>query len=725
MPTITVRADMLKVVLSFVLLTLNLSPALQSDEERGLAELQSLTSSQSGDGQLLAVEKKYPDTRAAALARLLRGYRKYAGREYAAAVELLGDPLIAAKSRLGDQALFYAATSLLQAGRAADAERLFVRLWQSYPDSIHARESLMQAAESSRGRGDCRLALTTIQPLADASDAAALLIQAGCYERLDETKKAIELYERVYFDLPPTKESAVARIRLVALGVALDDLSRVSYERALGRADRLYRAGAFEEAARAYRAVMRQFPQTDGNDSVTLRFGISLAESGQRRDAVLILKRVSDRDAELKSEALYQQAECAKRLGQIGEFFAVSDQLVEKYPKTVWAARALYSRAYYELRTDQRREALELFRRLLALQPQFEFAPEASWLVGWDAYRSGDYRQAARILIEHVAAYPQSAYLAQAAYWAARAEEKLGERDRAAALYGKIVERYRYGHYGQLASVRLKTQDPRPKTEPSEAVLSRALSNLPRVQPPNETASEKAVRHVESAAELRLINLDELALDELQAASADSPSSPRVNLELARLYRDQDDHLGAINALRRAHPDYLAYQGGEAPNEVLQLLFPLTHWSLIREHAERSGLDPYLVAALIRQESGFNVVARSVANARGLMQLIPSTGRLVARRYGIRRISADQLYDPAINIRLGTAYLTDMIRQFSRIEYALGAYNAGPGRIVRWRRELGASEMDEWIESIPITQTRLYVQAVLRNAAHYRRIYGR
>jgi soluble lytic murein transglycosylase len=97
---------------------------------------------------------------------------------------------------------------------------------------------------------------------------------------------------------------------------------------------------------------------------------------------------------------------------------------------------------------------------------------------------------------------------------------------------------------------------------------------------------------------------------------------------------------------------------------------------------------------------------------------------LVARRYGLRLSSPERLYDPALNIRLGTAYLAEQLRRFGRVEYALAAYNAGPVRVARWLTELPVEEIDEWVESIPITETRQYVKSVLRNVAHYRRIYG-
>jgi soluble lytic murein transglycosylase len=179
-----------------------------------------------------------------------------------------------------------------------------------------------------------------------------------------------------------------------------------------------------------------------------------------------------------------------------------------------------------------------------------------------------------------------------------------------------------------------------------------------------------------------------------------------------------------VQALQRAHPEYLAYQGDEISREEWEIFFPLREWETIQQEAKANGLDPFIVAGLIRQESVFDANARSRANAIGLMQLLPSTGRLVANKKGTGPITADQLYNPRLNIVLGTSYLADMCRQFGRYEYAFAAYNAGPGRVVNWLKTLPTAELDVWIDAIPITETRLYVQGVLRNTAHYRRLYG-
>ena len=138
-----------------------------------------------------------------------------------------------------------------------------------------------------------------------------------------------------------------------------------------------------------------------------------------------------------------------------------------------------------------------------------------------------------------------------------------------------------------------------------------------------------------------------------------------------------------------------------------------------------NGLDPYLVASLIRQESEFNPVAVSRANAVGLMQLLPKTGKLVARQEKLKRYNASQLYTAPVNLQLGTRYFRGMVDKFGgSVDYALAAYNAGSDRVEEWMGQGQVSRRPEFVESIPFTETREYVQAIMRNASVYRQLYG-
>jgi hypothetical protein len=181
---------------------------------------------------------------------------------------------------------------------------------------------------------------------------------------------------------------------------------------------------------------------------------------------------------------------------------------------------------------------------------------------------------------------------------------------------------------------------------------------------------------------------------------------------------------GAINTMRRAYPQFMASGGENLPPEVLRIIFPLDYWPLITKYSKQHSLDPYLVAALMAQESTFTPEIRSSANAIGLMQLIPSTGRRYARKLGIRNFTTNSLTNPETNVRLGTEYFKELITRFGSAHYALASYNAGENRVAAWIAERPPLPEDEFVDDIPFQETQTYVKRILGTAEDYRRLYG-
>jgi soluble lytic murein transglycosylase len=170
-------------------------------------------------------------------------------------------------------------------------------------------------------------------------------------------------------------------------------------------------------------------------------------------------------------------------------------------------------------------------------------------------------------------------------------------------------------------------------------------------------------------------------------------------------------------------PSFDSRKIDDVPASVWKALYPLPYESALRREAARNGFDPMLAAGLIRQESTFQADAVSPANAVGLMQVLPTTGRLLAKQLKLR-YAKTKLFDPDYNIQLGMLYVAGLLRATGEPEYALAAFNAGEDRIALWRAERNYEEIPELVESIPFTETRDYVQIVLRNAEVYRMIYG-
>jgi soluble lytic murein transglycosylase len=215
------------------------------------------------------------------------------------------------------------------------------------------------------------------------------------------------------------------------------------------------------------------------------------------------------------------------------------------------------------------------------------------------------------------------------------------------------------------------------------------------------------------------------ALDELHYAQRVWSDSPAIQATIGWIFNARGDLRPGINAVKRAYPQYMAAGGEKLPIEMLRVLFPVSYWSQIKHYSTEHQLDPYLIAALILQESNFTADIKSPANAYGLMQVVPATGRQYARMLKLpRRFSISMLTTADTNLKMGTAYFADLVRQYGGVHYALATYNAGPGRIVRWKAAKPGLDADEFIDDIPFPETQNYVKRILGTAEDYRRLYG-
>lgn len=722
----------LPAALAFVLIILPATVSCQratGDPSRGMQELNALLEGSEGKpdpAELSRIESRHPQTRAAALSRFLRGYLAFSAQDYQAAVDAFDPKTIGAHTALGDYAYFYRAESEAAAGSRKEALRDYREVYTRYADSIKARESRLKAAEMMLGLNDANGAIKALADLTEARDADALYWTGQAHEALGQKDRAVSLYRKIYFETPATTARVKAETRLGALGVLPKD-NPGSFDDERARADRLFESKQYNDAARAYESFLALFPDGERLDEVQLRRGVALAESRQYAQAVLPLAKVSSRNADMQAEALFYQARALRNSNRAAESFVLVDRLTSQHAKHPRAAEALNELVNYLDKANRQAEAASRQRQLIALFPHSEFAAEASYELGFKAYQAQNYAEAARLLEQHLLnhRYPETKMIGEAGFYAGKSNEKLGRKARALALYDLVVARYPYGFDGVMASRRaaaLRNSDRTLRAEQSPD-LQRMRDNATYVVPLRETADDSATARIQRADDFTAAWIDELAIKELNQALSTAADSPRLNLRLAQVYAQRGDNFQATLTLRRGYPDLYSYKDDEVPKEAWEIYFPLYHWDTIKQEARRYAIDPYLAAGLIRQESVFNPKAVSRVGARGLMQVMPATGRLVSKQQGLDAVTANDLLNPQLNIKLGMNYLAQMIGQLGRFEYAAAGYNAGPGRAKRWVAERGSLDLEDWIESIPFSETRGYVKGVLRYAANYRRFY--
>ncbi len=716
-------------VAPFTFMSASCSTRLQKtpDEKRTLDILRTMTRNGvlPAEEAVARIESEHPNTKTAALARLVRARIKINTRDFAGAANLLDSSLIRDHTVLGDYALLMRASALEQAGRRVEARAAYEQLARDYPSSTRAREATIHVAQILMGDGQAAGVPVLLKGLDDKDDAAALLLTAKAYEQSSASTGALAAYRRIYFYAPASMESAEAATGIVRLN---STTSPGTAEEALTRADKLFQAKHYNDAVTAYTDAFTHFPAT-ANAQSQLRRGIAASNAKRVTDAVASLNGVPAVAGETRAEALYYLVVTYAHARQWELARAKLDEIRRTFPNSVWTVRALVDAGQAAKGAKNMTDALYFFRTAVNAFPGVAEVAPAQFEVAWQAHEAKNYQESSRLLTEHLAVYAgrNTDYRGRAAYWAARDSERAGKYAEARALYQALQARYDANWYGYLAKQRLDTMNNNYITPVADfapdSLVARAVANLQTVTVAEVTAGPDENERLTKADQLTNIGADDWALEELEQASQSAPASPRLSLALARIYRSRDDNVHALNILKNIYPDYSQMKPDELTREEWDVFYPLAYWDIITQESRAKRLDPYQVVGLIRQESVFNPRARSSARAYGLMQMLVPTGALTAKRIGVgRTVTADSLYEPRLNIELGTTYLRDQLDKFGRIEYVAAAYNAGPGRVVQWRSSLPL-ELDEWAEAVPFKETRAYVQGVVRNTLQYRRLY--
>ncbi|MBV8856994.1 MAG: transglycosylase SLT domain-containing protein [Acidobacteria bacterium] len=677
--------------------------------------------------QLVQLAERYKGTRTGSLAQLVRARIRYAANDYAGAADLLRGVGFKDETRVGDYALWLRGDALDKAGRRAESRAAFEELARDYPDSLRARDAVLRAAQMLAQDGQPSGVPVAVKRLADADDADALLLTAKAYEQSGEQLKALAAYRRLYFYAPTAVDkeadatAAFARLNSTPAPANADE--------AIARAERLNKAKRYNDAVNAYADAFARFPEMR-TPQAQFRRGVAAFNARRAPETVESLSNIPTSAAE-RAEALGYLAQHYARAKQWPQLRSTLEEMRGAFPKSELTMRALVAAG--AAARDAKNTADALYFNRTAVQ-QFPGEPEvagAQFEIAWAAHDAKNFAEASRLLIEHLANYADrnTDNRGKAGYWAARDSERAGNLGEAVALYEAMQVRYEANWYGYLAKQRLDAlknagQLKKYPLKVEQATLDRAVENLKPVTAADETAGPAEAARLQTAEQLSAAAWDEAAHAELDRALEARPTSPRLNLAKAQLYRARNDNVQAFNVLRRSFPDYSQMEPEELTREEWDVFYPLAFWDAIRQEATARALDPYTVAGLIRQESVFNPRAVSNADAYGLMQLLVPTARLTAKRFGVEDsvTSETLLSDPRLNIRLGTSYLKDQLDKYGRIEYVAAAYNAGPGRVVQWRATLPL-QLDEWAEAIPFRETRGYVQGVVRNTLQYKRLY--
>ncbi len=626
------------------------------------------------------------------------------------------------RGQLGDYARYYRARSLVEADNQAGAAWVLADFAARYagsrlvPAAVRMRvESLIRAEQNDKAR-------ETLQASKKDLPESVRSFLLGRVDELDgRLAEAVEDYRRVYYHYPLSEQASDAEDRLNALHTAMGArYPDAPADWRLARADALFGARRYTPACSEYRLAV---PGLSGKQLDHARVGIGACDYERLRTtaAHAWLSKLKVSDPESDAWRLYYLVQCARRKDRGAEFESRLAEFRRKYPQSPWYEEALFALGnYYLLENDARRygKYYELTARSF---PKGKYAAKAHWKTCWRAYLEGDPR-AMSLLEEHLALYPNSDHATAAAYWLGRLAEKAGDRALAQDLYAGLDRNFPHYYYSLLARRRLAEIGPADGApQPLAAKFFKAVWR-PRTL--TEKISSETGSLLRRGRLLYELGMDADAEHELLTGDYRPSDAYHIGLELYRQTSAHNAHYRGLRYMKRYGYGYLRMPLESMPRAFWESLFPMPWGDELIARATPHGLDPYLVAGLIRQESEFNPRARSRAGAMGLMQIMPSTGRGLARSLGIP-FKTRQLYRPELSLRLGTFHLKQVFDQYqNELEISLAAYNAGAHRAAKWIQWGDFDEPGKFVETIPFTETRGYVQSVLRNADVYRKLYG-
>lgn len=552
------------------------------------------------------------------------------------------------------------------------------------------------------------------------------LLLARSFEATGDLASAAEYYQRVYYNFPVAKEATDAANALVEVKQRLGDAYPPPMPDAmLTRAEKVITAKRPEAARIELTAAIPQLAGTQ-RDQARVRLGEVDYLSGKTQAALSYLATLKVDESDADAERLCYLIRCARKLDRHAEVKEFLNHLEQQHPTSLWRLDALIFLADEARLENDVSTFLPLYRACAVTFAQDPRAAWCDWRVAYNSYRT-DGSDTYDLLRKHIEQYPDSTDVNNALYFLGRFEERKNELPVARACYDELIARFPNTYFAVVARERLKDPGMLAATpDPAMLQFLRSVPWPPRPEFPSFTPGAIAQKRIERSQLLELTGLTDLAEGELKFGARNDGEQENVYAYLlakSAAQRNAPDQ--ALRYIKAYAPNYLFMPLDQAPVTFWQLAFPMPYRSAIDHYSYAESLDPFLVSALIRQESEFNARVISHANAYGLMQVLPASGRELARHFGIRRLSSAELLVPDRNIELGTYYFHNLLNSYGgQTELALASYNAGPGRANLWRTWGPFREPAEFIEVVPFHETRGYIQIVLRNADVYQHLYS-
>ena len=620
---------------------------------------------------------------------------------------------------LEDYVLLKLGQALGRVGSFHEAALAFEAALESSVPSALRNETSYEAGFAWFENGQCQPAIAHLEQATtrdpdSPSAPRALSLLADCAGRLQEVHLAQHALGELWRKHPESPE-AQAMERTAQSGQPDSRPWEPSLEDYYERGQAWYDSARFEAAIRDWQKFLAGQPHRPNYEQGLFRLGMAHVRLKQYPQAAHVFRRVLENPSEYTGQAavwlakVYLRRDQGRRLlkfrDSVPPGLSVDEQARIQWLSGVWAegerAFPQAARAYEEAYRTADRSGIKR---------------DALWRLGWLHYQQGDWEDAVEAFTSLAGTGHGHHWQIRAHYWKARALERMGRIDEAQTVYGQVAAEWPMTYYGQLSGSRLR--HPLPEGRQLRENRANPVMNGPA------SSAFRINAHFQKATELSKLGLRHEALEELLVVKEQYHDQPQTLYALARHMLELGDYEAPIVIAKRYFREPLGRRGISLNSPLWRMAYPTGYIPAIRRYADPH-VDPFLVAGIIREESLYNPKALSSAGAMGLMQLMPQTANRIARRMGLAPVDRDDLLQGDVNVRLGVAYVGQLLREYQgNLIRAVAAYNAGPAAVKRWIAKFGNRDPDEFVELISYRETRRYVKRVLTSYRIYQTLHS-
>lgn len=630
---------------------------------------------------------------------------------------------------IGDYALFRQAVISEERGEYEKATDLYMTVYRSYPEGILHKKALLKAADTYLASGETGEARELYENFismyhGDESVPVALYSIGMSYLLEGEVSSAFEYFNRVWIDYPASSASWTARERI-------NWLQQVGYEfpqptplDSFNRGEKLYEAGLYGDALSEYD---RFLSGKAGNKSSAREKEIeAYYKTGMCNYK---LRRSEEAEVDFETfldnyprhsrapEALYWLGRTYLRQDKEEAFIKASKNYHKKYRNKQKSPEVLYRLAAVYAGREDIDTAISYYDRVIKEYPDSSFASDSLWAKGWLLYKKEGEKGLSKAMntFNHIIQQKKSStYTPQALYWKARVLERLGDQEGMEKSLCQLCNEYRGSYYCLFAMYNFNIACASAVDTGDTEVMGYRGGEIDEYRH-GAILDERDIR----IKLLLYLGLEDEALEMIQGLRHRITKDRGWALSLASTLSMMEEYNMSLKIVYSIYSRERLYHEQEFDERIWRLMYPRGYSKVVNRYARENNVDPYLLYALIREESWFNKRAVSSAGAIGLMQLMPYTAAAVNGS----QVDRDSLFDPERNISLGTRYFSDLLKQFNGdIVLALASYNAGPNAVTRWLKEREGFSLDEFIEDIPYRETRNYVKKVFTSYMEYLRM---